>query len=75
MYMFSSVCMCMRMCLWVPMLWELEKVSICVILNSLLPTGFLTKSTYTPTLKFNGVTGMLCLPLFELDSKIYIQYE
>lgn len=41
----------------------------------LMPTGFLAKSTYTPTLKFNGVTGMLNLPVLEQDSKNFIQYE
>lgn len=51
--------------LCVPLLWELAKVSICVILHSLMPTGFFTKSTYTPNLKFNGVTEMLSLPLFK----------
>lgn len=40
-----------------------------------MPTGFLTKPKYTPTLKFNGVTGMLNLPLLERDSKNLIQYE
>ena len=34
-----------------------------------MPTGFLSKSTYTPTLKFNGVTGMLNRPLFTQDSE------
>lgn len=49
----------------------ISKSSICVILHSLMPTGFLTKSIYKPTLKFNGVTGILNLPLFRTqDSKI-----
>lgn len=61
MYVFLSV--------GLPMLWELAKVSICVILHSLMPSGFLTKSIYMPTLKFDGLTRKINLPLIEQDSK------
>lgn len=49
----------------VPLQWELGKVSICVILRSLMPAGFLFK--YMLALKFNGVTGMLSVAPFQLD--------
>lgn len=55
-------------------LWELVKVSICVILHSLMPSGFLTKSIYMLTLKFKGFARMLSVPLIEQSSNIQIQW-
>lgn len=48
----------------------ISKSFFCVILQSLMPTGILTKSTYAQTLTLNGVTKMLSFPLFKQESNI-----